>query len=374
MSNSQKVFLQLLQVSLWGKRMEDFQWGEWEKIDWEAVAQLAVEQTQIGLVTDALTRLPKEKRPPKVVFFNLIARVTDIEDENRRMNGIVPYLIAELGKADCQPWLLKGQAVGRCYRKPELRQAGDIDLLLTDEGQYQRATERMQKLTADEGRESTGRQHHEFWFKDILVELHGEFSFIICKQCTRNLPAWRQRHLQEQPVAVSVRENGVVYLPPLMFEVVFVFAHMMNHLMTGGVGLRQVMDCMMLMYRYYRQLDGQQLQEELDFLGLTKFWRVYAAMAVDLLGYPKERMPLYDARFHRQGEKMLTLIFKTGNFGHLQKEKQLSAESNRYMKKLVTAWGQMPVYWRAGKIFPWESLYCFCQYSKRVLFSLGENN
>lgn len=366
MTTKQRIFLQFFQMALWGKSVEDFSWGDWEKIDWEGVADLVVVQTQVGLVVDVWAALPKEQRPPKSIYFGLLAMVADIEKDNKRMNALIPLLMTEFEKTGCKPWLMKGLAVGRLYRKPTLRQPGDIDLLLTNNEQYQLAKQLLEKLIGREGKESAERQHSEFWMNDILIELHGAFSFMICRRCTKHLPQWREKYMQEQPRIVQTN-RGVAYLPPLQFEVVFVFAHMMNHLMTGGVGLRQVADCMMLMYRCHDQIDVQQLQDELNFLGLTKFWRVYAAMAVDFLGYPAERMPLYDVRFHRQGEQMLNLIFKTGNFGHLQKEKQLSSDANKWLKKLVTAWGQVPVYWHAGKIFPWDALYCFWKYSMRVL-------
>ena len=61
-------------------------------------------------------------------------------------------------------------------------------------------------------------------------------------------------------------------------------------------------------------------------------------------------------------------IFKTGNFGALQKAKQLSMDTNKWVKKLHTAFGQFPVYWRVGKIFPAEAVYCFLKYSKWQIF------
>lgn len=362
MMSTQQTFLQFLQMALWGKSVEEFSWPEYGKIDWEGIAQLSLEQTQMGLIAEAWAQLPKEKRPAKTIFFSQLAKTADIEKENGKVNALIPNLMKVMAQAGCQPWLLKGQAVGRYYRNPMLRHAGDIDLLLTNEEQYQRAMKCMEQLTGEKGKESFGRQHSEFWVKDILVELHGIFTFTICRKCTRHLASWRERHLKEQPIMVSVNQKPI-FLPPVMFEVVFVFAHMMNHLMTGGVGLRQVTDCMMLMYKQYEHVNEQQLREELDSLGLIKFWKTYASMVVDFIGYPADRMPLYDVTFHHKGEKMLNLIFKTGNFGHLQKEKQLSSDSNRILKKVVTAWGQVPVYWRAAQLFPVDALYCFWKYS-----------
>ena len=114
-------------------------------------------------------------------------------------------------------------------------------------------------------------------------------------------------------------------------------------------------------------IDVEVLKSDLEFLGLMKFWKYFAALAVDFLGCPKDRMPFYEDNLRKKGELLLDSIFKTGNFGTLQKEKQMSMGSNTWVKKIDTAMGQLPVYWRTGKLFPKESVYCFLCYARDTL-------
>ena len=375
---SENLLVLMLKCSLWN-REEDFHTleqliGEQEgRVDWERVVNLAMEQTVLGHATEAITCLPKNLRPEKSMYFSLVSQVSDIEKRNRQMSRFAYILMDNLKRKGCHALLLKGQGVGRNYRNPLHRQPGDIDLLLIDNDEYEHAKELLSKIAESEGDENKERQHSDFVVKGFVVEVHGHFQFLICRECTDHLSSWTRERLLAPPISVNlmncseIDEDEKVKLPPVQFDVVFIFAHMLNHFMTGGVGLRQICDCMMFLHNNYEVIDKDILKEDLEQLGLTKFWKVYAAMAVDFLGYPKEKMPFYDANLKRKGEMMLENVFKTGNFGAIQKKSQLSSDTNKWLKKIVTCWGQIPVYWRAGKLFPKESLYCFYHYSRRVL-------
>ncbi len=376
LNSYENLLILMLKSSLWNKHEDQKVWeklvaGKAAKIDWERIVNLAMEQTVVGHVTEAITRLPKDLRPGKSLYFSLVSQVSDIEKRNVQMNRFAYILMDNMERKGCHALLLKGQGVGRNYRNPLHRQPGDIDFLLINNVEYNRARDLLGRIAESEGDEKKERQHSDFVVKGFVVEVHGQFQFLICQQFTEGLKKWTSERLKAIPVSVNLMNHSEsqekVLLPPVQFDVVFIFAHMLNHFMTGGVGLRQICDCMMFLYKNYEEIDKEVLKEDLEQLGLTKFWKVYAAMAVDFLGYPKEKMPLYDASIRRKGERMLENVFKTGNFGAIQKKSQLSGDTNKWLKKVVTCWGQIPVYWRAGKLFPKESLFCFYQYSRKVL-------
>lgn len=361
MTNHQIVFLQLIKVGLWGERhlpslIETVRKGGF---DWEQVMELAQEQTSVGIVVDALIRLPQELKPSKVVYFNAVAMVSDIEKENKKMNEFAPVLMSKLKGKGIEALLLKGQGVAQCYPYPLHRQSGDIDLLIPDGEQFLRACQLM-KLISQSWDWDEKSQHAEFDAMGFVIELHGKYGFTICKKVTRHLWQWNEKRL------ARMEKNGLV-LPTPQFDAIFIFSHMLNHYMTGGVGLRQIADWMMLMNVYADSIDKAILQEDLELLGLTKFWKAFASLAVVLLGFPQDKMPLYDAKNDKNVAVLMDSIFKTGNFGALQKAEQLSQDANKWVKKVHTAFGQLPVYGRAGRLFPLESMYCFYRYSKSTL-------
>ena len=124
---------------------------------------------------------------------------------------------------------------------------------------------------------------------------------------------------------------------------------------------------MMFVNRYHQKIDKDVLVDDLNLLGIRQYWEVFGAMAVDYLGFPKERMPLYDRRNSKKGGIVLTNIFKTGNFGAKQKKWQLKEGSNTMLKKVVTFLGQIPVYSRNLRLFPKDTLWCFCNFVSSAL-------
>lgn len=253
--------------------------------------------------------------------------------------------------------------------------SGDIDLLITDYEQYRQAKQLMAKV-AEDGGEAATRLHSVYTTNGMVIELHGNFHFSICPRCSRHLQAWTDERLSRPGRPLSIGDGETIQVPPVQFDAVFIFGHMLQHYMTGGVGLRQIADWMLFVSSHVSDtgkgdegllIDVEVLKSDLEFLGLMKFWKYFAALAVDFLGCPKERMPFYEDNLRKKGELLLDSIFKTGNFGTLQKEKQMSMGSNKWVKKIDTAMGQLPVYWRTGKLFPKESVYCFLCYARDTL-------
>ncbi len=356
----------LLRAGLWGSEPEQLVFTE--DTDWDEVYQLTKEQTVVGIVTDGISALPKQFHGPRPKMMQFFARTMNLEDENRKMNSFVPQLMIQLERKGVHTLLLKGAGVATCYRQPLHRVVGDIDLLVTDAKEYQRARELMLMIAEEVEHEDVGRKHSAFRYKGLLIEVHGDFRFYINKQCRQHTPEWKNKRLMEGGRHLTEGLLKGAILPPVQFDVLFIFAHMVGHYTgAGGVGLRQVCDWLMFLHQHIAEIDLQALEEDLDFLGLRRYWEVFGAMAVDQLGFPQELMPLYSRMNSKKGRIVLRNIFKTGNFGAKQKQDQLKEGANPIAKKLVTFWGQIPVYARNLRVFPHDTLWCFKEFIASAL-------
>ena len=363
---NKKAFLELLKAGLWGTQPEESVFTE--NTDWDVVYQLTKEQTVVGIVTDGISALPKQFHGPRPKIMQFYARTMSLEDENRRMNAFVPQLMIQLERKGVHSMLLKGAGVATCYRQPLHRVVGDIDLLVTDAKEYQYARELMLMIAEEVENEDVGRKHSAFQYKGLTIEVHGDFRFSINKQCRLHTPEWKKIRLAEGGRHLTEGLLKGAILPPVQFDVLFIFAHMVGHYAgSGGVGLRQVSDWLMFLHQHSAEIDLQTLEEDLDFLGLRKYWEVFGAMAVDQLGFPQELMPLYRTDNVKLGRIVLQNIFKTGNFGAKQKQDQLKEGANPIAKKVVTFLGQIPVYARNLRVFPKDTLWCFRQYIASAL-------
>ena len=358
---SEREFLELLKAGLWGSTLDLSVFGK--DTDWTVVYQLAKEQTVIGVITDGLSALPKQYHGARPTMMQFFARTMSLEDENRRMNSFVPQLMTQLERKGVHSMLLKGAGVATCYRQPLHRVVGDIDLLVIDAEEYQKARELMLMIAKEIESEDVGRKHSAFNYKGMTIEVHGDFRFNINKQCRLHTSAWKKNRLAEGGRHIEEGLLKGAILPPVQFDVLFIFAHMVGHYQgSGGVGLRQVSDWLVFLKEHIAEINLQTLEEDLDFLGLRKYWEVFGTMAVDQLGFPEGLMPLYNKRYARKGRIVLHNIFKTGNFGTKQKQEQLKEGANPIAKKAVTFWGQIPVYARNLRVFPHDTLWCFKEF------------
>lgn len=368
MNKSERFFLELLRAGLWDRPLDMSL--DWTHADWESVHRLMRTQTVVGVAMDAIVKLPQELRPNKKKFFNIILSVKKIEEKNREMNRIVPVLMTALKEHGCDSLLLKGQGASMNYPNPLHRSSGDIDLFVGfDDDVYAKALDTLAAMNVILHDNNEARKHADLQLDDIVVEVHGSLGTSICKTCDMNMRAWAESALAKEK-QVFHSKRGDIVLPPCNFDTLFIFVHLLNHYMQGGVGLRQVCDWMMYMYKNQDQIDVGQLQKDVAFLGIEKFWGLFASMAVKYMGYPRETMPLYDASWDGKCEGVISHIFKTGNFGAKQKDKQLSETSNRMLKKFVTLCGQIPVYVDNMRLFPRETLYCFGCFFRNGMDSL----
>ena len=123
----EQVFYSIIRASLWNASVEIPNGFH----DWGAIMKLAKTQALMGLVADVLlTRSEiRESLPPK-----LVERLQDIPMTNvgmhSQMNMTLQLLVLTLRKAGIEPVLLKGQGLSRYYPTPELRQCGDIYMLV----------------------------------------------------------------------------------------------------------------------------------------------------------------------------------------------------------------------------------------------------
>ncbi len=317
-TEAEQLFLRLYRSALWADlpQAAPLSSVRADEATWQRVADIAEAQTCQGLVADALSRLPRDERPPKPVYFSLVTATADAEDANRKMNHCLHGLFPMLERQGIHAWLLKGQGMAQCYPHPLHRMAGDIDVLIPRKEEFERAV-RLFSAHLPRG-EQEGRYECAFRLDDIVIELHSQVVADLNPRLRRHFPAWSHVHYGQQPV-----RWGDVALPPTHFDAIFVFVHLARHYVGGGIGLRQVADWMRFLYVHradggQRPLDVARLERDIDRLGLRRLWQAFAALAVRHLGCPARVMPLYDAsrRQQRAADAVLRSILDEGNFGY----------------------------------------------------------
>ena len=305
--------------------------------DWVKLYDLASKLSVVGIAYAGICMLPKDRQPPLDLAFQWASEAETVRGHNRMVNREAANL-TELFKAQGRRTaILKGAANARLYPDAFIRQCGDIDIwveggresvvaLLQDLGMMSRDSVTMKSFFFSrnkpyeelyaEAKEILSVSGHHVHLTQSLNGIEVEVHF---KPSSGNQNPITNKRLQNYLSAefgnvVPVPEGFCV--PSLRFALAMQLSHIQRHLVTGGVGLKQVVD-------YFVLLQNASDEDRLEIAGLLCGFGLYrtcgALMWVlgQCLGLKRECMLC--APDARRGRRMLGQILLGGNFGFYEK-------------------------------------------------------
>lgn len=214
---------------------------------------------------------------------------------------------------------MKGQSVASLYQDLSvLRQSGDIDVYI--EGGFDKVY--AYAKTFGVSGQVNELEIHVSVFEDTEVEFH--YRPFIMRNPIRN--AKLQKFFKEceevnfsNSVILDKDRNLSIYGPTTEFNLVHQLVHIYHHFITGGVGMRQLMDYyFVLRAANIENSEGpnmfQKVSNVTKSLGLQDFafaliWVIQHVFGLGMIG-----MPWVPNK--RNGELLLNEVLITGNFGH----------------------------------------------------------
>lgn len=287
LAHSHTAFLSLLRIAL-GTQKELPQ--ALTAAEWLDAYNMARVQWLVGVLMQGIERLPEDQRPPEGLRLDWIGQTLYIEQCNRLMAQVASTL----------PGLqLKGQAVARFYPQPERRQCGDIDIWMP------------------EGRKAALRWAHAHLrdcelpnafhvscpdYHGVPVEVHWTPTIMHNPVLNRRLQQYYSQLAGQTPGSGhSIVEQPLVYL----------LHHAFNHLLTEGLGLRQLVDIFWVLQR--PESVPNDITEVLEHLHLTHFMAAVGHILSHHLGLPAQLLPTPpDALL---GERLLEEVIAGGDLG-----------------------------------------------------------
>ncbi len=333
--NNTKAFLKLVRAGLWEKETSLSSCGE---VDFDEIYRLAQEQAVVGLLAAGLEHVT-DVRVPQALALTIAGEVLQLEQRNRAMNEFVVRLIEDLRKTDVYALLVKGQGIAQCYERPLWRACGDVDLLLNGEN-YEKAKKYLTSIAQNVEEEVDDRKHLGLTIEGWVVELHGTLKGNVLRRIDKGIDDCLRSTWNEGRVRRWEFDNTIVFLPAASEDVVYVFAHILQHLTQGGIGLRQIFDWIRLLFTYKDVIDVSLLERRLKGMGLISEWKVFSAMSVEWLGMPKEAMLLYSQqpKWSCRARRLLLFILSTGNMGHNRDTSYYSRHTYVVSKLLSLKW------------------------------------
>ena len=355
---SSSVFFALVRAGFWeqGVRLASY-----ETIDFDALYELADEQSVVGLIAAGLEHV-EDRKVVKKDALPFLKKVVGLESRNASMNVSIGEIISRMREVGIYAILVKGQGVAQCYARPQWRSSGDIDLFLDDEN-YKKAKAFLTPLASHIDREDSSRLHLGMTLDPWAVELHGTMRTGISSRVDGVIDAVQGDIFLNGGVRVWHNDDVDIFLPNPDNDAIIVFTHFIHHFYVGGIGLRQICDWCRLLWTYRDSIDRALLERRLEEMRLTAEWKVFAAFAIEWLGMPEGAMPFYssDARIRRKASRVCNLILETGNFGH-NKDSSYRTRYSRLVGNVITFWRRLGEFARRSTIFPRNAGSFFVKY------------
>lgn len=312
----------LLQLSLWGKETLPTLNVPHTEAEWQSLYQAAERQTVTGLLYEAVQLLPEEMLPPISLMMQLAVRAETIEQQNRRMNGVLRKLSSLMEELDAKAAIFKGQTLAANYRTPSLRECGDIDLYLLDP-----ADEGRVRLALEE-RGMTVTRHPDgalsYRLGGIEVEHHSRLIDLHRPSLQRYVRELMDEEGFER-VVIDGEETALLTPTPTL-HLLLQNTHILKHAMGNGVGLRQLCDMARSYHQWHSMVDGDRLKEVYRRCGLLRWSRLLHTFLVRELGMPLEDLP-YTEELLPHADTLKDIITEGGNFGQHTEHWQRTSSS-----------------------------------------------
>lgn len=345
MNETCNIFLELLRAGLWGKT-PSLEYFPIHATLWNKIYRMACVHTVEGIVYEGCIRLPIDYLPPASLLIKWTVRVDRLENRNRRMNKVIEELNELFTSNGLNVFLMKGQGVAACYNDPLRRVCGDVDFCFT-RAHFIEAN----RLIANKGitvRHQAGFSTFYQW-KGIEVEHH----YRLLDLHNPFLNGYVKR-LQEDEVSrigsISVKE-GKVQLPSPLLMHIQVNAHILKHMLSFGIGLRQLCDSARVCY-VYRDIDKEKLKEVYYKVGVFRWMQVLNSVLVAYLGLSSE-IPVSLTPQGIVTQRMMEDVLLAGNFGFYDKALMLSVKRKKPWKQIMLrSWAYAPYAFSEAFWFP----------------------
>ena len=288
---------------------------------WNAIYKIAQQQSLLGILFDGI-RKNQVVRPERDLLLQWFAVSERIREANQKTNRAAAELTRYLLNEGFRTCILKGQGNTLSYPSPYMRMSGDIDIWVkpVDSGQ----------LTVDSDAKSVIRYvrrnnpaakacyHHvdAGFFHGIEVEAHYRPSFMNNLIHNHRMQRWFEAESHEQfSHEVELPDGaGRICVPTHGFNRIYQMAHISNHVIHEGIGLRQLVD-----YYFVLKQGFSDDEKGRDGILLRRFGLYKMASAV--MWVLKETLHMDDDLMlvppdEQVGRFLLNEILLSGNFGH----------------------------------------------------------
>ena len=293
-----------------------------------------------GLPTDLFDKVKKVSR--------------SIVLQNYRLLYISNDIVHLLEKEGIPVILLKGVGTASLYPVPELRKSGDVDILLGNMKDKDKAFEIL-KANAYKMKDKQHSNHHvEFASREgVVIEVHTMLAEPFDNQQVNDyletLVIDYQRSKQYKEIIGST-----LPIPGEAFHAFYLLVHMLQHFLRAGFGLKLLCDWVVLWNREMDEEERQIYSKLVKECGLTGFSDRVSAVCATYLGLDKTKIDFYqpDSLSSEVTEDFIKEIIEAEEFGRSAKDRMVLVTDTSILGYVREFHHQMHLnYPKAGRCF-----------------------
>lgn len=352
---NREALFTLVRAGLWEKNVR---FDPCRNNEYSEILRLATEQSVVGLLASGMERVADVEIPQEWIL-QFIGQTLQIEQRNKAMNRFVSELVEKLRIAGIYAILVKGQGIAQCYERPLWRTCGDVDLFLSEED-YNKAKALLIPLASKVETEYESSKHLGMTIDGWTVELHGCLRGSLSRRINRELESIQDDTFKRGNVRVWDNGGVPVNLLGKENDVVYVFAHFLNHFYKEGVGVRQICDWCRLLWTYRNEIDKKKIEGRIRRMGLVSEWKAFYNLASRYLGMPDldSRFMFHDSRYDKKADRIMDFILKFGNMGHNRDMSHFN-DKPYLIRKCISMGRRIGDLINHARIFPLDSLRFF---------------
>lgn len=310
--NSEETELcRILSLALHGKKSFDSD----RKIDWNALMQVAEKHKVLPFLFDIL----EEADLPQAQRIVLEQKGQQTVQQSYRLLFLSKSIIEELKEHGIDAILLKGSGVAAFYPVPEYRKSGDVDILMKNKEEAERACEILEKHGFHKKEHQAANHHIACTGVDgIEVELHvtlaeafdSEKTNAYLQQCQASF--FEHRKLQD---VMGVTFN----LATDAYQAFYLLLHMLQHFLRAGFGLKLLCDWVVFWEKPVCKEEKDTFIKLLEGSGLVGFASIIMAVCVEYLQLDRKKVAFLLDResFDKKAvASFMKEVFEAEEFGH----------------------------------------------------------
>lgn len=301
-SERQRLFFRYIRMGLW-KKEEAYSGKPLSTEEWEELFRLAHRQAVTGLLIDGVAQ--DAQRPDQALWDSWVAHLFFLERANRYIAQRGEAWIEKLAQVGIPATLFKGSSVASWYPKPGHRSHGDVDIVITD------GWNRLEAFLEQEGGTFYRSQEDEIVLEEknrLLVEFHRHW------ECLYN--PLTNRRLQQICRSVQPGDKELYF--------VCLILHIQRHILTYGVGLKQICDVAVMLSR--ASLELGKVASLLHRLHAERFSRLLFGFIACYLG-GVEDYPLAPVTTGKGWERLNKAILQEGYHSKIEQERVAGSKS-----------------------------------------------